>query len=119
MFGLQLDATQLTALLGSVLGAALTAFTTLTFKFMRVLKEERVRAETQGDKFISAISTQNKEFRDLTYRIVEQRDRDIERTVEALQKTATALQDNTAVCARMDRYLIATNGALEPGRGRG
>lgn len=103
-----------------ILTTALGAFSALTLKFMRVLKEERVRAETQSDKFISAISSQNKEFRELTYRIVEQRDRDIQRTVEALTENSAALKDMKTVCDRLDHHLVAQNGALSiTGRARG
>ena len=112
MFGLQLEPMQMIGLCVSVLTAALSAFTGITMRFVRVLKEERIRAETQSDKFISAISTQNKEFRDLTYRIVEQRDKDIQRTVEALTANSAALKDMQTVCSRLDHHLIARNGAM-------
>jgi hypothetical protein len=102
---------QVIALVSAVLTGALGAFVTVTIKFLGFIRDERLRSEAQAEKFSSAMSVQGKEMRELVYRIVEQRDRDIERVTTVVQGNAHELSRVAHVCERLEHFLIQYNGA--------
>jgi hypothetical protein len=104
---------QIIALVSAVLTGALTAFTAVVIKFLAFIRDERIRSEAQAKEFTESMARQGKETRDLVYRIVEQRDADIDRLAKVVSENAHAMGRNERVLEKVEHFLIqrAPNGA--------
>ena len=118
---------QIIALVSAVLTGALGAFVTVTTYFLRFIREERRLSEKQVELFVSSMDKASAEFvaeskgqaeqtRALIYRIVEQRDKDIERVTNILAENSNALARMEHTCGRLNEYLIQRNAHGLPAR---
>lgn len=110
MFGLEIDPQQLITGIGAVVTGVLGANAGLFFKVLSFMKTEREEMRRTAEEFTRAMASRDKETRDLIYRVVEQRDRDIQHTQEVLVANATTLGRVERVLDRHETLMNSRNG---------
>lgn len=110
MLGVDISPDNLVTGIGAIVTAVLTANAGLFFKVLSFMRVEREEMRKTAEEFTRAMSSRDKETRDLIYRVVEQRDRDIQHTQEVLVQTASTMGRVERVLDRHEALMNSKNG---------
>lgn len=107
---MEIDSQQLITGIGAVVTGVLGANAALFLKVLRFMEKERGASRKTAEEFTRAMASRDKETRDLIYRVVEQRDRDIQHTQEVLVANATTMGRVERVLDRHEAVMNSKNG---------